>query len=145
MSTEAELLAMTADEFHAVVNLDLRKGTDDETWEALRSPAVFDRWWGALIGMSKSIDGQLGARREEFLSQQADLREQMRVAVAAGDVDKQAAIESRSNKTSKEYHRGRAGSLRFKSGLEEWLTEAKTIQKMRKAVGTDVDRPTEAQ
>ncbi len=132
MSTPQELLAMTADEFHAVVNLDLRKGTDDDTWEALRSPEVFDRWWGALIGMSKSIDGQLGARREEYLSAQADLREQMRVAVAAGDADKQATVESRANKVSKDYHRGRAGSLRFKSGLEEWLTEAKTIERMRR-------------
>jgi len=124
-----QLLSITNPEFHGVVNDDVRSQTDPETAEALRSPEVFDRWWSTLLGMSKSIDGQLGARREEFLSQVIELKEQIRTTPSETEV---SVLETRLSKISANYHRGRAGSLRFKSGLDVWLVEAALIRRMRK-------------
>jgi len=126
--TAEELLNMDADAFHGIVNLDLRKGTDDDTWVALRSSQVFERWWGTLIAMSKSIDSQLGANREEFLALQSGIKSTINAALLEA-----RRAEDELNKLTTSYHKTRTGALRFKGGLEEWLAEAASIRRQRKA------------
>ncbi len=86
-----------------------------------------ERFFGTLVAMSKSVDGQLGGRREDFLATRAKLRERMAAAEAAGDKEQYRAAESELHLATERYHSGRAGSLRFKSGLDEWIVEVRTL------------------
>lgn len=122
---------MSDDAFHSLVNDDLRKLTSPEVATVLHSPAVFERWWGTLVAMEKSLDGQLGSRRDEYQGAAAELIEALAVAKATGDTKAYRQAESDLNRLRSRYHRGRASSLRFKSGLDEFLTRARTIRRMR--------------
>jgi len=146
MSIEDDLLAMPDDEFVAVVNQDLRKAAPPATVAALRSSAVFDRWWGQLVAFSKSSEGVLGARREEYLASHANVLGRIKKAqkdlarnkrlgnterVEAAE-DKLSALDDELYRLLEDYHHGRAGSLRFKSGLDEWMAHAASLRRMRR-------------
>jgi hypothetical protein len=131
-SEENMLLALPDDEFKAIVNDDLRKQVTTEMADALRSPAVFDRWWGALVAMTKSLDGQLGSRRAEYRAEHASLLERMTQARWEDNAAEYRSAEAKLNRLREQYHRTRAGSLRFKSGLDEWMVQAATIRRMRR-------------
>lgn len=102
--TPNELLKMPEEDFRAVVDDEVRgvEELDPKTAKALRDPLVADRWYYALVSMKKSVEGQLGAKRSDLLKHRSPPRDRT------------------------EYHRWRAGALRFKSGVEERLLEVRS-------------------
>jgi hypothetical protein len=141
--TTARLLAMNKDKFQAVVDRDLRRrqNPDDRRAElesrALRTPAVVDRWLAALTGASKSVEGQLAARALDYDAERAELQlliAQFEDRVAEGgklsddDERELRAARRRLFEIRAEYSRSRAGTMRFKSGLDEWIVEATSIR-----------------
>ena len=134
-----EIAALNEEDFRELVDRDLRRENTEEEALALRSPALVDRWHTVLVSMSKSVDGQLSAKRQDFEAHKARLKsqllradEELGLARADHDRDRIADVEKRARKLREEwaaaqerYSRSRAATLRFKSGLEETLVEAR--------------------
>lgn len=139
MNVAEQISAMNEEDFRELVDRDLRREDTQEEAEALRSPALVTRWYTVLVAMSKSVDGQLSAKRQDHDASQARMRKEFvkaeeELADAKSAQDK-AAIETarkRQRKLREEwyvaaerYARARAATLRFKSGLDETLVEAR--------------------
>lgn len=114
--------------FRKEVDSDLRPG-DGERWKArhraLRSPTCVDRWFMVLSQMAKSVDGQLAAKADDYEAARAETREQL---LAATDAVQQMGFRRRLESLKAEYSRNRANTLRFKSGLDEALIEARALR-----------------
>jgi hypothetical protein len=138
--TETEMImAMDEDDFRDLVDRDLRRKNTAEEAEALRSPALVDRWYTVLVAMGKSVEGQLSAKRQDLDAQKAKLKQQFfeldaQLEEARRRHDKQWVrdTEEKSRKLRSEwasaterFAKERAATLRFKSGLDETLIEAK--------------------
>lgn len=121
--------------FKTEVNADLRPeahGAQSRIrHEALRSPAVVDRWFTTLSQIAKSVDGQLAAKIEDNQATKAALRAEI-IGLEEGGLtedgkslkDLQRDLEVLASK----YARARAGTLRFKTGLDETLIEARALR-----------------
>lgn len=119
--TVDRLVNMTSDEFDQVVDDEIRRMDDGSDRDALirllKDPAVADRWQIVLVGMKKSVEGQLGYKRSDV--QRARL-----------------AFENDPNERTREFFlykreeflRWRGGSLRFKNGVEARLNDIRKIQ-----------------
>lgn len=120
-ATEA-LIIMGDDSFRDLVDKDLRrKDREDipqELRDGLRSPEVADRWLSTLIKIAKSVEGTLAYRYDEYEAEKADLE-------LKGDQTGLYLLKQ-------QYHQQRAKTLRFKTGLDEWLIEARTIRDARR-------------
>lgn len=120
------LLGLDYEDFREEVNEDVRPHTSERYRRAaLRSPELVDRWFAALSQMSKSVDGQLAARTEDYEANKAVFKRQLSTARTAADRAK-ATSEWASQKESA--HRSRAGTLRFKTGVDEALIEARYLR-----------------
>jgi hypothetical protein len=142
MSLAKEIARLPDEDFRALVDRDLRRENTEEEAQALRSPELVHRWYTILVAMSKSVDGQLAAKRQDYEAQKARLRgkfvqEEGVIADAKlqHDASRQLAAEERVRQlreewalTSERYARSRAATLRFKSGLEETLVEARMFR-----------------
>lgn len=126
--------------FRAIVDADLRRQASEEDAAALRTPELADRWFTALARMAKSVEGQLAAREEDHRGARAQY-EKARLRAggpvrcdscgrSGADPEDPALrqVEERWLKTCEDYSRTRSKSLRFKSGLEEWLLEARSVR-----------------
>ena len=123
MDAAERLLAMDNTTFAQVVDRELRGKAAAEESTALRNPLVAERWRVALVAIAKSVDGQLGARRADYMANRARFtKELLRVAY-----DERAALERSWAEQRENFNRSRAATLRFKSGLEETLIEANAI------------------
>lgn len=123
MDAVDRLLDMNAGQFASVVDKELRgKATPDES-TALRSPQVAERWHGTLLAMMKSVDGQLGARRADFMSNRARFTKQL----LAAEYEERFQLERSWAEQREMFNRSRASTLRFKSGLEETIIEARAL------------------
>lgn len=109
VATDIDLAAIPDDVFRAYVDEAVRGHPDDNQVQALRSrlrePEVIERTHLCLVSMKKSVEGQLAARRADFIKERASLR---------SNPPGQRSAEER-------YHAWRAGALRFKSGVEEFM------------------------
>ncbi|HVL38511.1 MAG TPA: hypothetical protein VM328_03875, partial [Fimbriimonadaceae bacterium] len=114
-SAVRELLALDDDEFRRVVDRDVRAPDPARQVAALRHPAVVDRWRRCLTASKISVESQLAAKASE-------LRAEAARAKASGSFDKKAYHEMVAR-----YEDWRAGALRFKSGMEIRLTEARHL------------------
>lgn len=142
MSLIEKIAALPDDDFRVLVDRDLRRENTEEEAEALRSPQLVHRWYTVLVAMTKSVDGQLSAKRQDYEAQKARLRGEF---VRAEDA--LAAARARHDKAqirgaeeqirqlrrewaqmSERYSRARAATLRFKSGLDETLVEARLFR-----------------
>lgn len=103
-SKAEHLLNMDDDEFRQAVDQEVRGTLPTEVSLALRDPRLSQRWYLALIQMKKSVESQLGAKRSDLVN----MRE-----TDNGRWDQELA----------NFHRWRAGAVRFKSGVEERLIE----------------------
>jgi hypothetical protein len=119
------LMHLPEDEFRDIVDADLRRRARRDDAEALRSPELVDRWFAALTAMAKSVEGQLAAREEDFRSRTAAVKAEMGLAVNDEQV---ADLRVKLHMMQADYSRGRSGTLRFKSGLEEWIIEARYLR-----------------
>lgn len=134
-----KIAALNEEDFRELVDRDLRRENTEEEAIALRSPALVDRWYTVLVSMTKSVDGQLSAKRQDFEAHKARLKSQLlradeELAFARRKHDRAmiAEVEKKARKLREEwaaaqerYSRSRAATLRFKSGLEETLVEAR--------------------
>lgn len=137
-----KVLDLPRDEFRQLVDQDMRGKAPEAMSAALRDPLVLDRWCSVLLAMKKSIEGQLGAKREEVEAQRMALRQAFLAteqasldAKALDDLNLAEKAESRHRALKGEYAalleraaKTRAGMLRFKSGMEETLVEARRLR-----------------
>lgn len=116
-------MTMTNDEFRAIVDADIRNQSSEEQYEWLRTdPQAVDRWYTTLTSMKKSVENQFASKNAETKALRAELE-------ARGDHDgaKQELIN---------YLRWKAGVVRFKTGLEEKLSDAAWRRRQLTGVGT---------
>jgi hypothetical protein len=110
--TSIDLLGFSDEEFRAVVDADVRGKSEEDIQHALRSdPHLIRRWYDTLLSMKASVEGQLSAKAAEAKAEKleslvADKRRDGLVAQAS-------------------YERWRSGALRFRSGLESTILEAR--------------------
>lgn len=109
-----KLLAMPELDFRSIIDDDTRDKVSAELAAGLRSPQVVGRWYEALMAMQMSVEGQLAAKTAESKGRVAHLKAQGKDATLVQF--EQAKFE-----------RWKAGAIRFKSGLEQKLLEAKRI------------------
>lgn len=107
--TVVSLEHLSDEEFREIVDNSLRKQGDPETAASLREPANVERWYSTLLKMSKSVEGQLAARTADWKRSNLSGAEDL--------------AERREN-----YLKWRAQIIRFKTGLDEALTEAKYLR-----------------
>lgn len=132
---EAKLLALEDEAFRQIVDDDLRDFEHSGAYAmALRSPAIVDRWHSTLTAMLKSVDGQLAARGLDWEATRARIAKE-RLDIEADDGlmpdEREAKLiaKDREHEDEREqYAKSRAGTMRFKTGLEEWLVDARRIK-----------------
>lgn len=109
-------MTVTDLDFNDLVNRDLRGRATPEESSSLRAPDLAGKWLLALTRIQRSVEGQLASMQEDFLSRRAEIKlygsPQMHIEL----------IELQKNHSAV-----RAGKLRFKTGLEEALVEARAI------------------
>lgn len=105
--TVHDYLDLPNEDFRDLVDEEVRGITDEAISRALRDPVLMERWYLTLVQMKKSVESQLGAKRSDLVRH-----------IGARDYPSRVA----------EYHRWRAGSLRFKSGVEERLLEVRAMR-----------------
>lgn len=123
-----ELLGLRDIDFRTEVDADLRRAPREPAEaarhelrrRALRTPELIDRWYTVLMMMSRSVDGQLAALDEDHQAEKADLR----MELPPEDRDGNPKWEE----PKVAYARARAGKLRFKTGLDEWVIEARHLR-----------------
>lgn len=112
-----ELLNMSDDDFRAIVDQDLRSDKSaSERTTALRDKAIIPRWLSVLQAMLVSIEGQLATGEADF--------EAMQMALQLGSGNVQEQLLS----TGQRYYEKRARQLRFKSGVDAMLIQARYLQ-----------------
>jgi hypothetical protein len=131
--------ALDDEDFRDLVDRDLRRKNSQEEADALRSPALVDRWHTVLVAMTKSVDGQLSAKRHDFEAHKQRLKGQLletdaelaearrrrdRTAVQKCE-EKARGFRAEWAGAAERYAKERAATLRFKSGLDETLVEAR--------------------
>lgn len=113
--TAQQLLALDDVEFSRVVEDDMKRANGVAERSALRSAEVVNRWYSTLLGMLQSVNGQLDAREAEYQANRSKIeREGLQKNTTVRDL-----LQLR-----EDYERKRAGSLRFKTGVETALTKA---------------------
>lgn len=112
--TAEQLLNMPEGQFRSLVENDIR-GTSDAR-EVLRSPQVIERLYSTLLSMQKSVEGQLAARKEDMEAARIKSIAEGRNALPGWAEDKA------------KYSKWRAGSIRFKVGLEQALMEVRHVR-----------------
>lgn len=104
-SDAQKLLALPDAEFRALVDSEVRGTSPAKVGETLRDPLLIDRWYHTLLQMKKSVESQLGAKRSDVLKNRRY-----------------------SEQDVADFHRWRAGAVRFKSGVEDRLLEIRRIR-----------------
>lgn len=102
-----DLITLSNAQFKEVVDREVRDGLDETAAKALRTD-VAERWYMALIGIKQSVESQLAAK--------------------ASDLKKLDPTTPEYPPAYREYHRWRAGALRYKSGIEERIGEARPLR-----------------
>jgi hypothetical protein len=127
MSQVARQLSRVADlsesDFRKLIDEDTRGKAPASLSAQLRSPECVGRWYETLLAMQKSVEGQLAAKAAESRGAQADFRARLEQTPAR----EARAIRAEMGYRESKDETWRAGALRFKSGLEEKLIEARRL------------------
>ena len=102
--------------FRDIVDQDLRGQPGKEAKEiaeALRSPEVVRRWHSTLLSIQKNVEAQLASKAAETRSELLML-----------NLDGKAKD---AKQTEANFERWRAGALRFKSGVEQAIFQARDV------------------
>lgn len=110
MTTQV-LSTLSDDDFEGLVNQDVRGQLDSATSALLREPENVFRWYNSLNSLKKSVEAQ-------FVVKKAELAE-FRLVNATEDEWRQAVAE---------HERWKAGAVRFKTGVEKRIAEAKQLR-----------------
>ncbi len=123
-----DLSQMDDEMFRQLVDRDLRSETTPEEAAALRSPEIVDRWVSVITAMSKKVEGHLAAKKQDFEATKSRIKAEINKAEARGS---QAIVQKLKLQLEEEKERNaqsRAKTIRFKSGLEESMIEARHIR-----------------
>jgi len=91
-------------DFRVLVDEDVRDRAQPITAAVLRSPTVVERWYESLLASQTSVAAQLAAKEAEFL-----------------------AVIRPNDEVETTYQRWKAGAIRFKSGVDRKLIEARRL------------------
>lgn len=137
--THELLLAMRNSDFYKLVDADIR-GTEDPRGRAeprvivdpvaaalLREAPTVERWYQTLIQMKKAVDGVLASKRQDFKRNQIFADRSIR---SAQTEELRAQMTKALEDLRIDHYQSRARSMRFKTGVEEKLTEASWRRRM---------------
>lgn len=110
--TSPDLLGLEAEDFNAIVNLDIRGG-DQENWQALRTADVVQRWYDSLCSMKRESERQLANYKNDRAIEHYRCLQHPN-----GKFEYTKWIANKA--------KWRTGVIRFKTGVEEKITEAKS-------------------
>lgn len=104
-----DLQTVSDDTFRSIVDEAVRGHSEDPNIRSMRAkltePQVVDRTHLALVGMKKSVEGQLAARRADYVKERSLHRSNPTLL----------------RESEERYQAWRAGALRFKSGVEDFM------------------------
>lgn len=149
-----DLLTISDDDFHAVVDADLRRKASrssvtlrDDLIAGLRTAEVAPRWHASLVRKQKSIEGQLSAKECDFQAERAQIeleitrlsdkaargapcRDSHTGTVMSADEIAEAleSLRLRLHTLRVAHMKGKAGRIRFKTGLDEMTIEARYLR-----------------
>jgi hypothetical protein len=118
--TPQELLGLPNEAFDELVNEDIRGTSSTDVWEALRHKEVARRWYNALVSMKRESERQLANYKNDRVVKQVQCLQNPN-----RDKGKQEYQEWVASKA-----KWRNGVLRFKTGVEEKIAEAKTYLRL---------------
>lgn len=101
------LATMSNSQFKDVIDKEVRDGLDDVSSKALRTD-VPERWYTALVAIKQSVESQLAAK--------------------SSDVKQLDPTTPEYTAAYRDYHRWRAGALRFLSGIDTRISEARPLR-----------------
>lgn len=130
----AVLLELDERDFYNLVDRDVRGRLEAKLARKLRDPLVVERWYQTLLRMKKTVEGTIAAKTSETRGQRIELETFGTLSTWRGpDV---VSVEHFQNPREKAaeihfaYLAWRAGSIRFKVGVEERLTEVSWRRKL---------------
>jgi hypothetical protein len=142
-----DLAGLDDDQWKQVIDADLRRGAarppdlPSSIPPALRSARNIDRFYASLTMIATSLEGQLVMREDDYESDQARLRADIMSAEFAleearrnrypniSQLTRQVMeLRVRSEDLKSQYLRKRAGTMRFKSAVEETLAECDALR-----------------
>lgn len=101
--------------FHEIVNADVRGTLDAGTSVLLRERENIPRWHDTLLGMKRSVEAQLTAKKGELAGQRAEY-------LGLGEPGRPLWAQAQASA-----ERWRQGAIRFKNGVEDKIAEAKHL------------------
>lgn len=136
--TPTELNMMSYRDFHTVVEDESKSQVDPDTAQAIRDPTVLRRWYEVLVGLQKSVEGQLAAMGAEGRARTAKFQAKLlQIDGRFTGATLPEALKERQSQIRKarqdqaeaeaELERWRTSAIRWKTGNEDRLTEAKFL------------------
>lgn len=123
------LLDLTERDFYNIVDRDVRGRLESGLARKLRDPLVIERWYQTLLRMKKTVEGTIAAKKAETRGQRIELDVFGSTTVDGVEQsfdDPQLEIA----RIHSEFLKWKAGSIRFKVGVEERLTEVSWRRKL---------------
>lgn len=127
-------------QFYNLVDADIRRKIDPKVSAKLRDPAVAMRWHLVLTQMRRTTEGAIASRTSEYRMARAEILGEIEALEgeitdlslsnghASGDVDEKRRkiddLRADLRQLLLDFEDWRVKSLRFKSGVEEKMTEA---------------------
>lgn len=111
-------------DFVDVVNKDVREVSSDEEYDALRSPALAEKWYVALLTFKRDLEYQFSTNRSNRATKYAEYKR-------TGDEQQWADWLA-------ENEHWRTGALKFYRGVERRLNEAHQLVSVQRRRDTDL-------
>jgi hypothetical protein len=103
-------IAINSENFREVVEAEIRGEVSQAQAKWLREPQNVERWYWDLIAVKKNIESQLGSRKAYLLASKGLSDEQLK-------------------EKKQDFYLWKAKILRFKSGTEERIIEARQLRR----------------
>lgn len=125
MKTGTDLASLSDEAFRKIVDDDLRNKSSADMSQALRDPVNVDRWYSVLLAMSKSVEGQLAARKSDWDGTRSRLDSAIEDAITE---DLAKSFKEQKREEREKWLKWRGNIIRFKTGLDEVLAEARHVR-----------------
>jgi len=123
----AAVLALSREAFADLVDRDVRGRAPADAAAALRTPEVAERWYQQLVASKKSAESQLAARSSETKANRLALLAAAETAVSEAQA---RDLRRRSLEVQEAHLRWKAGTIRFRAGVEASLSEASVLRRV---------------
>lgn len=121
----SRMLTLTHEQFYNVVDQDVRARLDPAVSPMLRDPAVIERWYLMLVQMKKNVESQLASAKADW---KAALCEILSAAEDAATDQELSDLRVEQFTKCAAYNEARAKKLRFRSVVEDRLSEARYLR-----------------